>query len=129
MLDVAEVQELVLAAAAFAVVSGEARAGAKRLTWLATGSAAAWAWTTCQVVVSVADDQLPLSPMLVRLAGKLCTVEDGSNTPRPEWVWCGGGEGKPGGDSLEDGAPIRSFGSLSKRGFTVPARPHQYGCL
>jgi hypothetical protein len=57
----------------------------------------------------------PLSPMLVRLAGKSCTVEDGSNRPRPEWVWCGGGEGKPGGGSLEDGAPIRSSGSLSKR--------------
>lgn len=47
-----------MAVGAFAVVSGEARAGAKRLTWLATGSAAAWALKTCPVVVSVADDQV-----------------------------------------------------------------------
>jgi hypothetical protein len=37
--------------------SQRARAGVKRLTWLATGSAAAWAMKTCQVVESVADDQ------------------------------------------------------------------------
>ena len=50
VLDVAAVQELVLTVAAFAVVSDEARAGAKRLTWLATGSAASWALETCQVI-------------------------------------------------------------------------------
>ncbi|MDT5347624.1 MAG: hypothetical protein QOH91_911 [Mycobacterium sp.] len=51
VLDVAEVHELVLTVAAFAVVSNEARAGAKRLTWLATRSAAAWALKTGPGVV------------------------------------------------------------------------------
>jgi hypothetical protein len=51
VLDVAEVQELVLTVAAFAVVPNEARAGAQSLTWLATRSAAAWALKTCPGVV------------------------------------------------------------------------------
>jgi hypothetical protein len=51
VLDVAEVQELVLTVAAFAVVSDEARAGSKRFTWLATRSATAWTLKTCPVVV------------------------------------------------------------------------------
>jgi hypothetical protein len=51
VLDVAEVQELALTVAAFAVVSDEERAWAKRFAWLATGSAAAWALETCQMVV------------------------------------------------------------------------------
>jgi hypothetical protein len=79
VLDVAEVQELALAVAAFAVVSDETRAGVKRFTWLATRSAAAGALQTCPAVVYVTGDQLPLLSMLVRLAGKLCSVEDERN--------------------------------------------------
>lgn len=128
VLDVAEVQELVLAVAAFAVVSGEASAGTKRFTRLATRSAAAWALKTCPVVVYVTDDQFPLLPMLGRLAAKLCSVDDRRNWPGGS-VRCGSGEGNPGGGSVEDGASVRSFGSHSERGITLPAGPHQCGRL
>jgi hypothetical protein len=50
VLEVAAVRELLLTVAAFSVIADE-EAGAKRFAWLATGSAAAWALKTCQVVV------------------------------------------------------------------------------
>ena len=86
-----------MAVAAFAVVSGEASAGAKRFARLATRGAAAWALQTCPVVVYVTDDQLASFVDAGAPGGRVVHCDGGRSGPGRQWVWWVSGEGKPGG--------------------------------
>lgn len=120
VLDVAQVEELIVAVAALAVVADETGARAHRFTGSATWGAATWALDAGPAVVYVTDDQVAFSRLRVQSACMVCTVTTGVALGRPRRSVRWRGRREPGGGNVENGPPVRPFGSDSKRGSKLP---------